>query len=256
MESNYYAIIPATVRYDKNLTASAKLLYAEITSLTHKTGYCYATNEYFAELYGVNQNTVREWMSQLEKAGYINREIVYKENTKEVSERRIRIFELPPLNFQPTPPHDFKGVNNKYMNIKLEKKEKEIYKEKENGFVSDFEQGSKFEMKVENLEEKNPNTNQTYIRAQFEEWWSYFPKQRAGSKERAYKKYLNAVKKDKLTPEWLLDKIKEYAASEEVKTGFACGGARYFNDCKYNNHYSKKQADLNYLEQSLQELGL
>lgn len=119
-ESNYYAIIPATVRYDKNLTASAKLLYAEITSLTHKTGYCYATNEYFAELYGVNQNTVREWLVQLEKAGYINREIVYKENTKEVSERRIRISESPHLIFQPTPLHDFKGENNKDMNIKLE----------------------------------------------------------------------------------------------------------------------------------------
>lgn len=199
MESNYYAIIPATVRYDKNLTANAKLLYAEITSLTHKTGYCYATNEYFAELYGVNQNTVREWMSQLEKAGYINREIVYKENTKEVAERRIRIFSLPPLNFQPTPPLNFKGDNNKDMNIKLE--EKETYKEK------------------------------------FEEWWSVFPKQRAGSKQKTYLKYKKAIKEEKLTPEFLLEKVKEYANSREVASGYACGGERYFNDCKYNNQY-------------------
>jgi hypothetical protein len=145
-------------------------------------------------------------------------------------------------------------LNNSLNKLNI-KKEKEIYKEKENGFVSDFEQGSKFETKVENLEEKNPNTNQTYIRAKFEEWWSYFPKQRPGSKERAYKKYLNAVKKDKLPPEWLLEKVKEYAESKEVKDGYACGGARYFNDCKYNNQY-KTVSDINYLEQSLQELGL
>ena len=205
-ESNYYAIIPATVRYDKNLTASAKLLYAEITSLTHKTGYCYATNEYFAELYGVNQNTVREWMSQLEKAGYINREIVYKENTKEVAERRIRIFDLPPLNF--------KGDNNKDMNIKLE--EKEIYKEK------------------------------------FEEWWSYYPKLRAGSKKKAYQKFKQAIAEEKLTPEFLIEKVKEYANSEEVNKGFACGAEVYFNKCKYNNQYNTAEgSDWDYLEQSL-----
>jgi hypothetical protein len=108
----------------------------------------------------------------------------------------------------------------------------------------------------EQIREDKIKEEKEIYKEKFEEWWSYFPKQRAGSKERTYNKYLNAVKKDKLSPEWLLEKIKEYATSEEVKKGFACGGERYFNDCKYNNNYSNKQADLDYLEQSLQELGL
>ena len=76
MESkpSYYAIIPATVRYDKRISASAKLLYGEITALCSKEGYCWATNKYFKDLYNVNKTTVLRWMAELIEAGYIKSE--------------------------------------------------------------------------------------------------------------------------------------------------------------------------------------
>ena len=54
---NYYAIIPAKVRYDKNLKPAEKILYGELTALSNKNGYCHAKNRYFANLYNVSNET-------------------------------------------------------------------------------------------------------------------------------------------------------------------------------------------------------
>lgn len=88
---SYYAIIPANVRYDRELNANAKLLYGEITALCNEKGYCWATNDYFAELYGVSKVSISNWISSLEKNGYITREIIYKEGSKEILNRYLSI---------------------------------------------------------------------------------------------------------------------------------------------------------------------
>lgn len=73
---NYYAIIPANVRYDKDLSANAKLLYGEITSLCNDKGYCWATNQYFASLYEVSDRTIQNLIKQLVDKNFIHIEIV------------------------------------------------------------------------------------------------------------------------------------------------------------------------------------
>jgi uncharacterized phage protein (TIGR02220 family) len=75
-QPNYYGILPANVRYDKNLPANAKLLYSEITALAQKDGYCYASNGYFAELYDVSDRSISEWINKLSQNGYIEVQLV------------------------------------------------------------------------------------------------------------------------------------------------------------------------------------
>ena len=81
---NYYSILPADVRYDKRLKASEKLLYAEITSLTSKTGKCWATNKFFADLYGVDVLTVSRWVANLKDCGYIDIEVEKSDGNRRV----------------------------------------------------------------------------------------------------------------------------------------------------------------------------
>lgn len=86
----YYAIIPAQVRYCEELKYPERLLYGEITALTGKEGYCFATNKYFAGLYHVIPGTISRWISHLETLGFVKVKII-KDDKKQIIERRIYI---------------------------------------------------------------------------------------------------------------------------------------------------------------------
>lgn len=86
-QPNYYSIIPANVRYDKELKANEKLLFSEITALANKQGYCHAWNSYFADLYGVSKTTISNWINHLKERGYLK--IVTIKDGKEIKERKL-----------------------------------------------------------------------------------------------------------------------------------------------------------------------
>lgn len=81
---NYYAIIPADIRYDSELSDKAKLFYGEITCLANSSGVCFAGNTYFAELYGISERQVIRIIKCLKKRNYIT-------VTEESHRRVIRI---------------------------------------------------------------------------------------------------------------------------------------------------------------------
>jgi hypothetical protein len=82
-QPNYYAIIPANVRY-ADIPAQAKLLYGEITALCNREGYCWATNKYFANLYNVSEFTVSRWISKLRDKNLLNVDITPAQKGQEV----------------------------------------------------------------------------------------------------------------------------------------------------------------------------
>lgn len=102
---SYYSILTADVRYDRRLgKPNARELYSEITALSNKDGYCHASNSYFAKLYDIDNGTVSRWISTLEDCGYLEREIIYHEGTKQVKERRLYPISTPIGRKRNTPP--------------------------------------------------------------------------------------------------------------------------------------------------------
>lgn len=91
INKGFYAIIPATIRYDNEVPPNAKLFYSEITALCNDKGYCWANNDYFTQLYDTTDRTIRRWLSILSKRGYIVVEYQYKAGTKEILKRYIKL---------------------------------------------------------------------------------------------------------------------------------------------------------------------
>ena len=169
LKKSYYAIIPAEVRYDEELPPNAKLLYGEITSLCNEKGYCWATNQYFADLYHCSISAVKKWISALVKKGYISLELIYKEGTKQVLQRKLYI--NPSVNFYTT---SYKNVydpsvenyttpsiknytdNNKVINTKINNKlevSKHKYGEYSHVLLTDKEHTHLIELYGDSLDE-------------------------------------------------------------------------------------------------------
>jgi len=89
----YYAVIPSYVRYCEELKYPERLLYGEITALTGKEGYCFATNKYFSELYKVIPGTISRWITHLEKLGFVKVEVI-RNKRNQIIERRIYINDM------------------------------------------------------------------------------------------------------------------------------------------------------------------
>ncbi len=125
---NYYAILTAEIRYDNRLSSLEKLLCAEITALSSKYGYCFATNNYFADLYGISKDTVSKRINHIKEIGHLEVQLLYE--NKQVVGRKMKIKQLPftPIDEKADTPIDEKidtpidenvlGNNTRVNNIK------------------------------------------------------------------------------------------------------------------------------------------
>ena len=72
---SFVSFLPAFVRYNEELSLFERILYAEITSLSNKEGYCFAKNSYFAKVYKKSESQVSRAIAHLAKLGFVKLEI-------------------------------------------------------------------------------------------------------------------------------------------------------------------------------------
>lgn len=212
---SYYAIIPANIRYDTRLMPNAKLLYGEITALCNEKGYCWASNDYFADLYNVKKETISRWVSDLEKFGYIRRSIVFKEGTKQIINRYIFLNQ--------------EGIDEK-INTPIDEK-----------------------VKDNNTSINNTNNTNVHsakkLRDDFEKLWKLYPRKKG--KEAAFKHYKKAIKSgssNKEIQEGILEYQKEIKfnqiTEEYIKHGSTWFSNRGWEDeYTYSNNNTKSISD-------------
>lgn len=80
--------IPAEYWLDPNLTMMEIMFITEIDSLDRGEG-CFASNNHFADFFGVTPGRASQIVKSLEKKGYI--EVTYERNGKQVVRRLIRV---------------------------------------------------------------------------------------------------------------------------------------------------------------------
>jgi len=84
---NYYAVIPAEIRYADNLTEFQKLLYGELTALAQKNGFAFPSNKYLANLYNKHETYISQVLTDMNTKGYIDIFV----NLKEGNSRKIYV---------------------------------------------------------------------------------------------------------------------------------------------------------------------
>lgn len=215
IQKNFYAIIPAFVRYDKDLQPNAKLLYGEITALSNEKGFCWAENEYFANLYNVSKTSISKWISSLIKKQYITSEIVYKQGTKEIEHRYLRIVGGGIEEKLNTPIEEKLKDNNTSSNTTLKEINKESFSEEDLAlwFSKIYEI---YPRKVSKVKAKE----------MFER------KLRGLDKETAYKKAIAIYR--------MLERQVEIWESEKRETSYLPYPASWLNDNVENSPYFKK----------------
>lgn len=78
-QGGYFLIIPAYIADDPNLCPAAKLFFGRLVQLTSQQGYCWASNDYLANLSNVKPRMIQYWLASLSEKNYISIEMTDKE---------------------------------------------------------------------------------------------------------------------------------------------------------------------------------
>lgn len=186
----YYTVTPSHLLEDIRLTSTARVVYGIVENLTHKTGVCFASNDYILGALGFcGERTLQRALALLEECGYIKRDII--EENGHQNERKIT------LSDDWKSPKITRGGGDKNDTGVVTKMTPLLYDEKQSN-------------------KKYILTTHARVNETFEKLWDAYPKTRRGSKQQAYDSFVHLVCNDRIDPEQILEKIPEYVNSAEV----------------------------------------
>ncbi len=81
--------IPIEILADEKLSDKEKIIYSIILYLSKQNSYCYLTNKTISELLNVSITQVSKLVNSLKDKTYINIELIYKKNSKQVEMRKL-----------------------------------------------------------------------------------------------------------------------------------------------------------------------
>lgn len=107
-QRSYWSVLPGEIVHDKSLSIAAKYLYVILSSMAHKKGFCWPSNESIAGEMGLSKRRVVELLAMLRDAKYIR--IVFKPYGK--GERRYIYCGMFPERTDIEPDDDEEGSEN------------------------------------------------------------------------------------------------------------------------------------------------
>lgn len=240
-QPNYYSILTANVRYDRELKANEKLLFSEITALANKSGYCTATNNYFANLYGKSKTTISNWINHLKEKGYLK--VYLEKDGSQIIGRKLYPVDEPVKENKDTP-------NKEKDNTPIKENLNTCTKKVQEGIKENFKHPikEKFKENITSINNTSINNNipasddaqaqiskkiteNQVIEIEFEKLWTMYPK-KLGKKDalRHYKSWRKSNKEN--TYELMLNKLNtylKYLRIKQIPLEYTLYGSTWFN---------------------------
>ena len=181
-----YAICLNKWALDTRITNELGLLLI-ISSLSAKTGYCYATNGFLAQQFKTTTSTISKKITKLKELGYI--QVDYEMQGKEIKQRNIVLLDLtiPIVENDNTPCR-----KQQYPLVENDKENNIIYNNINN--------------KKENIKEKSDYFDNQELNNAFIEWLEYKKEKHQSYKEKGLTALINKINKD----------LKEYSIDDII----------------------------------------
>lgn len=193
MERNFKGIwIPKEIWLSKELTLQEKVFLVEIDSLDNEEG-CFAGNAYFADFFGISKTRVSLVIKSLIDKKFITSTIIYKEGTKQILKRVLKVYYRPYLTNVKDPIQQMLKDNNT----------------------------------SSNTSNNTTNTNKAEIENFFEECWKMYPKKKGkGSVSDSKKKVIYKLGEEFKTA---IERYKKELELNKTEIRYTKDGSTFFN---------------------------